>query len=250
MTYPEAALVIGTDSRHWRRQLGPLAWAALEHLALAAHSDHHGWAAPLGVRDIAAGIGVTKDTAARAVTVLRTAGLVTLEQLDRSDGRRRSGYRLHFPDGIQLRACPSDQDSPLPKPHRDRCPDTADKNSCPNNRDSTRPPCRLSSQSARRAAHGHPRGRRPDRSPAPSNAAESLRPSQPSHMSADHYPDTVIAVGEYLWSRSAKHSAPSAATALPHRLLRPGEAMSSSPTYTSGSDRRYARSLHQSRLLA
>ena len=70
MTSPEAALVIGTDSRHWRRRLGPLAWAALEPLALAAHPDHHGWAAPLGVRDIAAGIGVTKDTAARAVTAL------------------------------------------------------------------------------------------------------------------------------------------------------------------------------------
>ena len=60
----ETALVIKADSRLWRRRLGPLAWAALEHLALAAHPDHHGWAAPLGVRDVAGGIGVTKDTAA------------------------------------------------------------------------------------------------------------------------------------------------------------------------------------------
>jgi DNA-binding transcriptional ArsR family regulator len=180
VTSPEAALVIGTDSRHWRRQLGPLAWAALEHLALAAHSDHHGWAAPLGVRDIAAGIGVTKDTAARAVTVLRTAGLVTLEQLDRSDGRRRSGYRLHFPDGIQLRACPSDQDSPLPKPHRDRCPDTADENSCPNNRDSIPAAMSPVESVARRAAHGHPRGPRPDGSPAPTTQPSLFDPPSPA----------------------------------------------------------------------
>ncbi|MDA8045750.1 MAG: hypothetical protein M0Z30_11025 [Actinomycetota bacterium] len=58
---------------------GPLAWAPLEHLALAAHPDRQGWAAPLGVREIATGIGVTKDTAARAVTALSAAGLVTFD---------------------------------------------------------------------------------------------------------------------------------------------------------------------------
>jgi DNA-binding transcriptional ArsR family regulator len=92
----DTTLVIGTKSGAWRRRLGPLAWAALVHLALIANPDHHGWAAALGVRDIATGIGVSKDTAARAVTVLRVAGLVTVEQLDRPDGRRRSGYRLHL----------------------------------------------------------------------------------------------------------------------------------------------------------
>ena len=179
MTSPEAALVIGTDSRHWRRRLGPLAWAALEHLALAAHPDHHGWAAPLGVRDIAAGIGVTKDTAARAVTVLRTAGLVTLEQLDRSDGRRRSGYRLHLPDGIQLRACHTDQDSPQ-QPHTDRCPETADKNRCPNNPDSTPAGMSPVESAARRAAQCQPRGRRPARSPAPVTQATLFDPPTPA----------------------------------------------------------------------
>jgi hypothetical protein len=94
---------------------GPLAWAAIKHLALAA--NHDGWAAPLGVRDFGGGIGVTKDTAAGAVTALCAAGLVTSEQHDPIDGRRRTGYRLPPPDGIQLRARPKSQDSP-PQPAR------------------------------------------------------------------------------------------------------------------------------------
>lgn len=114
----------------------PLAWAALEYLARAAQRDHRGWAAPLGVGDIATGIGVTKDTAARAVTALGAAGLVTLERLDPIDGRRRNGYRLPLPDGLQLRACPTDQDSTPQQARTDRCPDTADKNGCPNDPDS------------------------------------------------------------------------------------------------------------------
>jgi DNA-binding transcriptional ArsR family regulator len=131
MTGPdETVLVIHATIGVWRRRLGPLAWAALEHLALAAQPDHHGWVAPLGVRDIATGIGVTKDTAARAVTTLRAAGLVTLEQLDRLDRRRRSGYRLHLPEGIQLRACPKDQDNPRQPALRERCPTNADNGTC------------------------------------------------------------------------------------------------------------------------
>jgi len=176
----ETAIVMGPQSRTWRRRLGPLAWAALEHLALAAHPDHQGWAAPVGVRDIATGIGVTKDTAARAVTVLRAAGLVTLEQLDQSDGRRRTGYRLHLPEGIQLRACPTEQDSPL-QPHTDRCPDTADKNRCPNNPDSTRAARMTHVESAgRRAAHCQPRWPGPDRSPAPATQPTLFDPPSPA----------------------------------------------------------------------
>ena len=139
MTDPvDPALAIGTDSEHWRRRLRPVAWAALEHLALAAYPDRHGWAALLGVRDVAKGIGVTKDTAARAVTKLRAAGLVTLEQLDGIDGHRRSGYRLHLPEGIQLRTCPTDQDSPPPPALTERCPTDAATDTCPGNQDSAR----------------------------------------------------------------------------------------------------------------
>ena len=112
------ALVIGIDSQPWRRRLGPLAWAALEHLALAAHPDHHGWAAPLGVRDIAAGIGVTKDTAARAVSTLAAAELVTRARVDTAAGPRRSGYLLHLPVSMRLVDCPEKLDEHQGRPTR------------------------------------------------------------------------------------------------------------------------------------
>ena len=62
-----AALVTERPAAAWRRRRGPLAWVALEHLALSSHLSDQGWVAPMGVRDVASGIGVTKDTAARAV---------------------------------------------------------------------------------------------------------------------------------------------------------------------------------------
>ena len=119
-------LLVGPQSRHWRRTLGPLAWAALEHLALAAQPLELGWVAPVGVRDVAAGIGVTKDTAARAVKVLRAADLVALEELDCLHGQRRTGYRLHLPQGLELRACPPDQCGAQRPASTKRCPTSAD----------------------------------------------------------------------------------------------------------------------------
>ena len=138
MTGP--VLLVAAESGVWRRRLGALAWAALEHLALAAQPDEMGWAAPVGVRDVAAGLGVTKDTAARAVAALGAAGLVAFAQVETVEGQRRSGYRLNLPEGIRLRQCPVDQDTPSPPirgnsppsdqakvrciPHRDSTPDT------------------------------------------------------------------------------------------------------------------------------
>ena len=37
-----SSLVLDSESRHWRRRLGALAWVALEELAFAAHRDHQG----------------------------------------------------------------------------------------------------------------------------------------------------------------------------------------------------------------
>jgi hypothetical protein len=104
-------LVVGPSSRVWRRRLGAAAWAAFEDLALVALPDATGWVAPVGVRDVAAGIGVNKDSAARAVSALRAAGLVTLTRVPDRHGRRRSGYRLNPPDGIVLHDCPNIPDS-------------------------------------------------------------------------------------------------------------------------------------------
>lgn len=105
-------LVLSGDSKAWRRRLGPLAWAALEHMALAAHPEGVGWVVPVGVRDVAAGIGVTKDTAARAIATLGAAGLVALTRVEKPDGRQRSGYQLHLPEPIRLVDCPTRLDNP------------------------------------------------------------------------------------------------------------------------------------------
>jgi hypothetical protein len=129
-------LVIGPESQQSRRKLGALAWAALEHLALSARQDEHGWAAPVGVRDVATAIGVTKDTAARAVATLATAGLVTRSLVETHDSRRRPGYRLHLPDGIEPRPRPGNADAPLQRGDPDRCPSNQDKGECPADLDS------------------------------------------------------------------------------------------------------------------
>ncbi len=97
---PAGDLIVNAQSGVWRRRLGPLAWAALEDLALASHYTEQGWVAPVGVRDVASRVGVTKDTAARAVALLGAAGLVVLQRVPARDGQRRSGYRLQLPDGV------------------------------------------------------------------------------------------------------------------------------------------------------
>jgi DNA-binding transcriptional ArsR family regulator len=154
------SLLVGPESRQWRRQLGALAWVALEELALAAHPDDQGWAAPLGVREIASAIGTTKDTAARAVAALGAAGLVTLDRVTDLDGRHRSGYRLRLPDGIARHSCPSipddvrrpkDRDAGSPGVAADRRPKIQDSQACLADKDgsdpqrseerSTNPPC-------------------------------------------------------------------------------------------------------------
>jgi DNA-binding MarR family transcriptional regulator len=100
-----SALVIGADSAAWQRRLGPLAWMALQHLALSSHRSEAGWAAAVGVRDIAAGIAVTKDTAARAVSALISAGLLTRARVEALGGHRRSGYLVQLPQSMWLVDC-------------------------------------------------------------------------------------------------------------------------------------------------
>lgn len=135
MTGP--VLLVAAESRAWRRRLGALAWAALEHLALAAQPDEMGWAAPVGVRDVAAGLGVTKDTAARAVAALAAAGLVAFAQVETVEAQRRTGYRLNLPEGIRLQQCPGDQDTPSPPMRSDSSPSDQAKVRCIPHRDST-----------------------------------------------------------------------------------------------------------------
>jgi hypothetical protein len=99
---PGPELLITAESLPWRQQLGPLGWTVLQHLALSCRSTDRGWAVAVGVRDIAAGLGVTKDTAARAVSALVAAGLVSRGRVPGPGGRQRSGYLLHLPEPMRL----------------------------------------------------------------------------------------------------------------------------------------------------
>ncbi len=170
---PAGDLIVKAQSSVWRRRLGPLAWAALEDLALAAHHTEQGWVAPVGVRDIASRVGVTKDTAARAVAVLGAAGLVVLQRVPAPDGQWRSGYRLQLPDGVELRARPNHPDTALPNAN-DSCPDRQDsrrptskdsRDHCPKSQDTALAPTDPSD--------GCPT--RPD-SPAPAEVAAPVAP--------------------------------------------------------------------------
>ena len=116
MTGPSVNRILLTQtSSTWRRRLGPMAWAVLEELALAARPTEQGWTTPVGVRYLGTVLGITKNTAARAITTLRSAGLVLSVRVEAEDGRHRTGYRLDLPDGITVRVCPSNQDTAPPE---------------------------------------------------------------------------------------------------------------------------------------
>jgi hypothetical protein len=82
-------LLVNTDAADLRRDLGPVPWCALEILALAARPDGEGrLIASVNARDLAGRLGVGRDAATSALSVLRRRGLVT------SDERRGAGGRF------------------------------------------------------------------------------------------------------------------------------------------------------------
>jgi hypothetical protein len=120
-----SVLVCGQASRPWRRELGAVAWAALEELALTANRDSKGWASPAGIRAIATGIGTTDIAALHAIAVLTRAGMVALGPLIDDQGRRRLAYRLFLLPGIDLRPGPSEHNELAPN-RSGRLADTLD----------------------------------------------------------------------------------------------------------------------------
>ena len=104
MTQAQPRLVTGPSAAALRRELGPVAWCALE--CLVERSDD-GATTEASVRVIAADLGVAKNTAHRAVAALARAGLIELIQDRHADGRFRSGrYRLHLDDLLGPRTPP------------------------------------------------------------------------------------------------------------------------------------------------
>ena len=91
---PDRALVVSPAAGPWRQVLPPSAWLVFEELAFGASEDG---VLSTNVRQLGAGLGLSKDTVARALRVLIQAGLV--ERVDERDTRSgRFGpavYRVH-----------------------------------------------------------------------------------------------------------------------------------------------------------
>lgn len=83
-----ASLVVTAGSLPARRTLGPVAWSALEVLALQARQDAAGaLVAVLGVRELAGQLGVGRDAAANALSTLRSFGVISARQQRAGRGR-------------------------------------------------------------------------------------------------------------------------------------------------------------------
>ncbi len=93
-------LVLTDAARGLRRQLGPTAWTVLEELLLDA-TDGEPMVVETHVRRIADGVGISKDTAARALRRLIAHGVVTRRSARdlRSGCFGHSVYVLHL-EGI------------------------------------------------------------------------------------------------------------------------------------------------------
>ena len=101
------SVLVGEHAGDVRRQLGPLAWAALEVLVSHGTMVDGELIADSSVRDVAVQLGVAKNTAHRAVRALRAAVLVSPIQRRDHDGRfLDGGYRLTIPHDV-LQIAPS-----------------------------------------------------------------------------------------------------------------------------------------------
>jgi DNA-binding transcriptional ArsR family regulator len=92
-------LVVSAASGSLRQAAGPVAWSALELVALSARLDATGaLVVTVGVRELAGRLGVGRDAAANALTRLRELGLVSAAQ-QRAGGGRFDGtlYTIRLP---------------------------------------------------------------------------------------------------------------------------------------------------------
>ena len=103
MTAERRTIVVSPHARELRRRLGPTAWAVLEELLSASQGDARDCHSGATVRSLAADLGLSKDTVARALARLTAAGIVVAGQ-DRAPAGTfaAGGYRISVPDAIAL----------------------------------------------------------------------------------------------------------------------------------------------------
>ena len=93
-------IVVHPAAAAMRRQVGAQAWSALEVLAAATDASDPD-VVVMSVRSLALELGVSTNTAARALAVLCAAGLVASRQERSSNGRFSTGsYKLTIAEQI------------------------------------------------------------------------------------------------------------------------------------------------------
>ncbi len=120
-TRPGAGLLVTAGARVLCRTVGTTALVVLQDVALDAEADPTGrLLAVTNVRRIAAHLGISKDTAARALARLADVGLLARQDDKRSAAGEfvPSVYELHFDPGagISLATPPPCPSSPCPLP--------------------------------------------------------------------------------------------------------------------------------------
>lgn len=94
-------VVIGPAAAPLRRALSASAWCALECLVARSHLAADGRVVEIAVRELAADLGCSKNTAQRALGALAAVGVLTADQSRRADGTFRPGtYQLHLPTDV------------------------------------------------------------------------------------------------------------------------------------------------------
>lgn len=119
-------VLVSRASRALRRSLTPLEWVVLEDVALDATEDDEGrLLAATSVRQVAERLGVSPGSAAKALSRLRSLGLVTHDRQPGPGGRfGLSLYRLVPPAGVDVVAAPG---SPRTDSPRAASPRTAER---------------------------------------------------------------------------------------------------------------------------
>ena len=91
-------VVVRLAAAHLRSVLDAGSWVLLEELLARSTGDADVSIATASIRDLAASLGVAKDTIGRAVDRLREHGLLTIEQSRTGDGAFASTtYRVSVP---------------------------------------------------------------------------------------------------------------------------------------------------------
>jgi Bacterial regulatory proteins, gntR family len=100
-------LVVGPAGTVLRRRLGPTAWVVLETALALAHDADGDLVVDASVRSLAMEVGLSKNTVARALSLLRSCGLVMFTQSRGNDGEFGAGrYVIALPAHVLTIAAP------------------------------------------------------------------------------------------------------------------------------------------------